>query len=497
MIFIVPGPDEQYAKGAFQPLVHQAFPFGVAAMASVLERDGIGVKIVNDGIKRLNTEGIRELAGQEKGRPVFGLTSLTLQAERAKQLRVMIKQAVPEAAVIVGGIHATCRPQEFIDAGFDYIFSGEAELVITDLVERLAQAKDVSGIPGLTLKDSQRMVKVNSPLKEFVKLDQLPSFPFHLFAEDIGCYDLGVVMSSRGCPYKCIFCSQREMTGLTYRTRPAEMVLDEIEMGINKYQVKHIYFIEDNFVVNKKRAFDLCDQLIARGLNKKATFMCQLRGDAASPELLEKLAAAGFETVFFGIETGSERIAKIIQKDETVEANRRAVYLAKKHGLKVSATFIIGFPGETRREREETVKLANSLPLDALRMNIAIPYPGTPLYEMAKDRLHIAEGWKNFNVVSSAVTGPFKALPLPYVPEGASEEELRFLSMWTNLKFWLRPSGIRKFFTLSSTGVTRLPLRWYLKPAFLIDLVKVGWSIILLMGWIMVLGLKYNLKKKN
>lgn len=495
MIFVVPSPDEKYAKGVFQPLVHQAFPFGTAALASVVERDGVSVKIINDGINRLNRETIQKLAKAEKGRPVFGLTSLTLQAQRAKEIRRMIKEVIPDAAIIVGGIHATCMPQEFLDDGFGYIFVGEGELFITDLVCRLSEDKDVSDIPGLIWKNSRGDVKTNYPLREFVKLGELPLFPFHLFHEDIHHYDLGVVMSSRGCPYKCIFCSQRAMTGLTYRMRPIDMVLDEIDIVVNKYNAKHIYFIEDNFVVNKQRTIELCDRLIEKGLNKKATFLCQLRGDAASSEVLAKLAQAGCETVFLGIETGSERMAKIIQKGETVEANCQAVYLAKKYGLKVSATFIIGFPQETAKEREETIRLALKLPLDALRVNVAIPYPGTPMYEMAKERLHITEGWSNFNVVSSLVTGPFSALPLPYIPEGATEEELRFLSMWANLKFWLRPSGIKKFFTISSTGVTRLPSLWYSNPKFLIRLIKMAGSIILLVGWITVLGVKYNLNK--
>ena len=495
MIFVVPGANEKYAKGAFQPLVHQSFAFGIAALASVLERDGVKVSIVNDGIRRLDSEAIKKLTAEEHGRPVFGLTSLTLQAQRVKGLRQLIKEVFPEAAVVVGGIHATCRPQEFLDAGFDYVFSGEGELVITELACSLSEDRDVSHIPGLTFKDSQGQIKISPPLKEFVELDQLPLFPFHLFHEDIHHYDLGVVMSSRGCPYKCIFCSQRVMTGLTYRVRPIEMVLDEIEIIVNKYSPKQVYFIEDNFIVNKKRTIELCDELIKRGLNKNTTFMCQLRGDAASPEIFKKLVEAGFETVFLGIETGSERVAKIIQKGETVEANRKAVYLAKRFGLKVSATFIIGFPQETTEEREETIKLALKLPLDALRMNIAIPYPGTQLYEMAKSKLYIAEGWNNFNVVSSLVTGPFHTVPLPYVPEGTTESELRFLSMWTNLKFWIRPSGIIKFLTIPSTGVTRFPAGWYVKPGFWVELVKIAGSVGLLMGWVAVLGVKYKLRK--
>ena len=199
--------------------------------------------------------------------------------------------------------------------------------------------------------------------------------------------------------------------------------------------------------------------------------------------------------MFFGIETGSERVAKMIKKGETVETNRKAVHLAKKYGLNVSATFIIGFPQETAADRDETFRMAMKLPLDALRVNIAIPYPGTPLYEMVKDQLVIEEGWTNFNVVSSLITGPFAALKLPYIAEGTKEDELRYLSMWANMKFWLRPSQFFKFFKLSSTGVTRFPKRWYFDIGFWKELVKISIVVASILGWIVILGAKFHYRK--
>jgi len=457
MILIVPSTDEEYSRGNFSRLVHHTLPFGVAALASVLERDGVRVRVVNDAIHPLDALALRELAKDEPGRPVFGMSSLTLQAHRSKELCRIIKAEMPEAFVVAGGIHATNMPMEFMDAGFDYVMRGEGEFVIRDLAVGLAAGEDISALPGLCWRDEAGTVRQNQAGKQLVDLADLPPFPFHLFEDDVAHYDMGVIMSSRGCPYKCIFCSQRSMTGVSYRVKPIEVILEELDTVINRYGVKHVYFIEDNFVVNKKRTMDLCDRMIAKGFHAKASFLCQFRGDAADPVVLEKLKEANFTTVSMGIETGSERMATFIQKGETVETNRRAVHMAKAHGLKVAATFIIGFPQETHKDRMETIRLALSLPLDVMRVNIAIPYPGTPLYEMVKDSVRIDEGWRNFNVVSPLVTGPFKALPLPYVPEGSSADELRFLMMWTNLRFWLKPASFVRFITSPSTGVTRFP----------------------------------------
>lgn len=495
MIFIAAGYDVLATVGPVKQFVHHAFPFGLAALASILETKGVPVVIVNDAITPLTVEKIRSLAAQEPGRPVFGISSLTVQAHRSKQLHRLIKQAVPAAVTIVGGIHATTMPDEFLDAGFDYVFAGEAEPIITELATGLMENKDVSHIPGLMWKDRQGTVQRNPCSLERIDLAKLPPFPFHLFHDDLPHYDLGVIMSSRGCPYKCIFCSQRTMTGLTYRSRPTAMVLDEVGTLIDKYAVRHICFFDDNLVVNRQRALELCDGLISRGLHRKATFFGQLRGDAATSEILDKLVQAGFEGVSIGVETGSERMATIIQKGETVEANRKAVYLAKQKGLRVAATFIIGFPGETAQDRTETIRFALSLPLDAMRVNIAIPYPGTPLYEMTKDRLHIAEGWKNFNVVSPLVTGPFHALPLPYVPDGTTQNELRYLMISTNLGFWLRPSGIKKFFMSPTTGVTSLEKRWLLKPAALWAVARLGGSVMLLGVWLVGLAVQHGVRR--
>ena len=495
MVFIIPGTNEKYTQGLLKPLVHHTFAFGVAALASVLERDGIKVKIHNDSIRPLDIEGIKKLACQEDGRQIFALSCLTAQAFRAVELLRLIKEAVPDSVVIVGGIHATNMPQEFMDAGFDYAFIGEAELFITELVSSLSEGKDISNIKGVVSRNTQGKMRICPPSNELIDLGELPLFPFHLFHEDMDHYEVGILMSARGCPNQCIFCSMRTTTGLSYRVRPMNMVLEELEIIINKYSAKSIFFIEDNFVVRKQRTIELCDQIINRGWNKKAKFICQFRGDATTPEVLEKLVEAGFETVTLGIETGSERVAKIIKKGETVEENCNAVYLSKKYGLSVSATFIIGFPHETAKDRRATFKLAMKLPLDAVRINIAIPFPGTPMYEMTKHKLQIEEGWSNFNVVSSLVTGPFGALKLPYVPEGATEAELRFLSMWGNMKFWLKPVNFIKFFTLSTTGVTRFPPGWYVKPIFLLDILKIGVLVASIILWIAFLGIKYNVER--
>ncbi len=489
MIFIIPSADPAVSQGHLKDMVLHTLPFGVASLVSILEREKLPVSIIDDGITPVSADILLGCVQLEEGRPLFGITCLTLQVARAKDLCLMIKTVVPDAVVIAGGIHASAMPDELLAAGFDFVFSGEADLVIAELCRGLAGGKDVSHLPGLTWQDAAGTVYAN-PQPALMQLEELPPFPYHRFDSLSAHYDLGAVMSSRGCPYKCIFCSQRAITGATYRTRPVADVLNEIVLLIEKYGIDHITFFDDNFVVNKKWTMELCSGIIERNLQKKAHFMCQLRGDAVTKEMLEILKAAGFNALSFGIETGSERMTGIIQKGESVESNVRAVRLAKEHGFAALGTFILGFPSETAQDRQKTVALALSLPLDVMRVNIAIPYPGTALYNMVKDKITVSGGWKNFNVVSPLLTGPFRKLPLPYIPDDTTEDELRSLMLWTNLRFWLSPRGISSFFLMKSTFVTSLSTRWYLSPAIVWGLSRVGFTIVLNLGWLAFTAVK-------
>lgn len=492
MIFIIPDTDQQNAQGHLRSMIIHTLPFGIGALASILDRDGVPVTIVNDGITPVTPALLKELAARERSRPVFGLTSLTLQAYRAKEIHAMIRRELPDAAVVVGGIHAAAMPEEFLDAGFDHVFAGEADLVITELATRLAEGAAIKDMPGVVYRDAAGKVVRNRPAP-FIDLKDLPPFPYHLFQEHIGHYDLGAVLSSRGCPYGCIFCSQRSLTGVRYRSRPLEHVLAELDIVVERYGKNFITFFDDNFVVNRQRVEELCRALAAPKYAGRVQFMCQMRGDAATEDILSLLKDAGFVALSFGIETGSERMAEFIKKGETVEQNAGAVRLAHARGFKTLGTFIIGFPTETDEERQQTLRLAMSLPLDVLRINIAIPYPGTPLFEMIKDRLTISEGWGNFNVVSPLVTGPLRKQPLPYVPEGTTEDRIRALMLWNNLKFWLRPSGLMNFFFRKSTFVTRPPQRGYLQLSFLWSLANLGFTTLLNLLWVGWVNLKWRI----
>ena len=280
----------------------------------------------------------------------------------------------------------------------------------------------------------------------------------------------------------CIFCSQRSISGQEFRYIPTQTVIDGITILLDKYQQTHINFVDDNFTVNKSRIKELCESMIKKRFYEKATFDCQTRADAVNDEVLVLLKKAGFRLINFGLETASERLMVILNKKETVQQNIDAVKLAKKHGFGVSGTFIFGLPTETRQERWSAYRLAKELDLDYVRFNNATPYPGTRLYEIAKEegRLFIEKGWTNLNACASLVQDSSTEAKLPYVPVTCDEKTLRNDVIKANLFFSLRPNRVFRLLIkrIGPAGWFYLPPRWYLRPGEWFSLARLAFRLL-------------------
>jgi len=297
-----------------------------------------------------------------------------------------------------------------------------------------------------------------------MELDEIPAFPFDLFEENLGKYsNFGAVFTSRGCPYKCIFCSSRSVSGKRYRYYSVDRVLSEIKNLSDKYNVKAIMFLDDNIAVNQKYFTSLLDAIIEADLHRKVNFSGSMRGDNVNHKILEKAKAANFMMIAFGLETGSESLMKLIGKGETVEQVAEAIRMADQKGIAAATTIIFGLPTETRKDRWDAIKLVRSLPLSSVRFNTLSPYPGTPAYEMLnrEDKILIKEDWENF-----AVQYMWEGDDIPYVPDGNNRYELIFDTMFANFSYYLRINGIKRMLKSSFAGgnVINLSDRWYLSP---------------------------------
>lgn len=219
--------------------------------------------------------------------------------------------------------------------------------------------------------------------------------------------------------------------------------------------------MDDNIAVDKQHFKELCAAIIREELHKKAFFHGSMRGDNANEEILGIAHEANFRILYFGLETGSERLMKIINKGETVGQVVDAIKRASRKGFTVGATIIFGLPTETRRDRYETIRLVRSLPLQSVRFNTLAPYPGTPFYnsDQLKGKVLVKGDWGNFGVQYM-----WENDDIPYVPDGDDRLNLIFDTMFANLLYYLSPSGIIKLFTqrYAAGNVVKLPDKWYL-----------------------------------
>jgi len=436
----------------FQPFLPIFVPVGIGCLIAAAERKGLKVRFIDEQFED-NIIGIVERYIKEMDEPyIFGFSVLTSAFNNAITLSKELKRRYPDSMIVFGGIHPTAVPDETLSFDHvDVVLRGEAEHSLMEFYDCVKNKKDFTHLDNLSYRRNGSIVhnKTNFIAED---LKNYPGFPYHIF--DSKRYDLGFILSSRGCPYDCIFCSNRVTTGRKYRFRSAEAIIDELDMLYSRYNRKYVLFVDDNLIVNKERIYAIIDAIKTRGLHKKMTFNFQARADSVSYKLLVDLYDAGFRSVFFGLESSSNRILKIIKKNETVEECIEAVKMAKKAGFYVSATYMYGLPGETYEDRMGCVSMTKELGLDMVRYNNATPYPGTELYNIAKQekRLCVDGLYKNFISVSTFIENPFRKIPFSYVPQENTEPEIRRDILFSFFSFYLNIDKLKKVFMHPDKG---------------------------------------------
>ncbi|RJX31619.1 MAG: radical SAM protein [Desulfarculus sp.] len=474
----------------FQPFARYNVPVGIGYLYAVLRMHGLPVHLIDEQVAD-DTLGLVENYRRQLAPPyTFGFSVLTAGLSRSLHLARRLKQSIPGCKVVFGGIHPSAAPEEILAfPQVDLVVRGEAEDVILDLYQALKRGEDTQHLPNLSYRRNGRLV--HNPLQtKPVDLDALPPFPYELFTAPQ--YDLGAVMSSRGCPYNCIFCSNRVTTGKRYRYRAAEKIAQEIKTLHDQYGIRHILFLDDNLMVDRSRVYALLNQLRQMGLQGRISYTFQSRCDNVDQATLGDLYAAGFSNISFGLETASDHVMQTIKKGETVAQCHSAVALAKQIGFHVSATFIFGLPGETHAERLQSIAFAREHNLDLVRFNNATPYPGTELNVIAaKDGgLNVQGVYRNFNSVSTIIENPFNKMTFSYVPPGSSEEAIRNDILLAYLATYLNPrrlatlfkdqAPVKRWFNPGKTKldlIRKLPALFVLTGTMAIKFTKLIWDV--------------------
>lgn len=365
-------------------------PLGLCYLASPLIKEQHTVRIIDAESENWQIEKVVK-EGLDWNPDLIGLTSTTPIFHTVKKIARLFKKKT-KVPIVIGGVHITIMRNQVLKGckDFDFGVFGEGEKTIVELVRALDQKKGLENILGLIYRRGKEVVQnAPRPLKE--NLDLIP-FPdrrllnlehYKHSLPGKGFIRYANIFTSRGCPYRCIFCSQHTMFGRKVRYRSVENVIAELELMINELKIRHIIFMDETLSLNPDRLRGICESIIKKNL--KFTWEGWTRANTIDESLLRLMKKAGMIRISFGIESGDPKILKVIKKGITLSEIRKAYKIAKKVGLETRGSLIIGHPYETKKKVLRSLRFVKSLKeCDQLYLNICVPYPGTELYEIAQ-----------------------------------------------------------------------------------------------------------------
>ena len=447
MLFVVAPFDYGDMQGA-SPIYPSV---GLATVCACLERAGYSVKILDFLATGYNEQEFLT-ALQDKELKVMGVSAVGATILKSFELCQKAKALRPDIKTIAGGPHLTILPDHTMAKGaIDYGIIGEGDLTAVELVDFIVKKKGrLEDIKGLCyMKDGSLVMNEKRPWIE--SLDDLPFPAYHLLPLNkyraYAMFDNGrrtlSMVTSRGCPFLCTFCCSSKVFGGRWRAMSPPKVIEHVKRLYDEFGVRHIYFEDDEFTVNHERVIALCQGIIDSKLD--VTWDCLTRVSHVNDKLLSIMAKAGCRSILYGIETGYQEGIKKIKKGITLEQATRAVRLTQKYGIRVKATFIIGFPWEGRKEVLQTIDFAAKLGADYPSVQILCPFPTTEIYEtLRNDDLFIPD----FSVdMYTAILSPTTLVKTHYL----SSEELVQLLGYAYRRLFLRPQYIfRKLMDMNS-----------------------------------------------
>lgn len=453
VVFVQPGFERGW--GTDFTYKEQLPHIGLAYVAAAARAAGHDVAVVDGWADGASVDEVARRA-VDFDPDVVAITANSTQVEAGGQIAARLRAARPECLLVLGGYHVSPIPVETLEEfpQFDAAVFGEGEQTVVELLAA-CDGRDVPGeIAGVAVRRGKEITK--GPAREtVVDLDRLPLPAFDLFPLEryYAPYTLRrkralTLTTARGCPYRCVFC--QNPGGLKYRYRSIDLVLDEVALDVERHGAQLLFITDETFTLHKKRAREFCEGMLRRGLHRRIQWACETRVDAVDAELIALMRRAGCYSIFFGIESGNQDVLDGIKKKIDKEEALRAIRWSRESGIFTHTGFIFGHPNETRETINDTIDFALSVDSDACSFSIMIPFPGTPVLEMARAGVGglrlLSTDWKMYGGQVGA------ALELDDVPR-AVLERLQFLAY---ARFYARP---RKWLNFMKTGrVTAIPI---------------------------------------
>ena len=414
------------AKGILPPL-------GLAYIASFLEKNEYDVKILDVEALNLTSKESRKLILEEKA-DVIGITCMTSTFPGVLEAAKFAKES--GAIVVLGGPQINAFPELSVSNKFvDYGICGEGEHAMLEIVEAVENKSldKIKEIKGIVYKQGGKVIINGATVVE--KLDELPFPAWHLLPMDkysaiIAEKPIVTMITTKGCPFQCGFCFKQPADKF-WRKRSPKNVVDEIEYCIKNYHIKEVMFYDDTLTLDKTHIQGICKEILKRNL--KIKWEGPTRVDCIDEPLLKLMKKSGCKLLRFGVESGDERILKVMNKRIDLEKVKRAFKLAEKVGIQTFAYFIIGYYSDTPESMNRTINFAVSLNPDWVMFTIATPYPKTSLFDLSvKDKLIDPKYWEKYTKGEDVGR-------MPYLVDDAEE-----WSKKAYRKFYFRPSFVLK-----------------------------------------------------
>jgi len=432
-----------YEKSAIKAAISEIPYLSSAVLAAALIEKDIQTQILDLSISLNPKKDL--LVKLEKFKPTHvGITFTTPLFFEAKNIAKIIKRFDDEIILICGGAHSTALPRETLErTDFNILCYGEGDKTIVEIIQA-SSVKDLKKIKGIFYKEDNK-IKINPPVQLIENLNTLPLPAWHLY--DLKKYrasklsakgsPVGPIETSRGCVYGCTYCNKK-IFGKCFRFKSVKRVVEEFE-HLKKSGFNEIHVWDDMFTTHMPRAKEICDEIVKRNIKIPWALTCGIRVNNVDQEIFYKLKKAGCHAVYFGVESGDQKILDRVKKGITLIQAKKAVKMAKKAGLETVTFFMLGLPGETKESIKKTINFAIELDSDYAKTTILTPYPGTPIFEEWDKKGHITtKDWSKYN---------FHSASRVYDHPNLSWDELEKAYKRFHRKFYFRPRYIINRFT--------------------------------------------------
>lgn len=433
-------------------------PLGAGYIASYLEKNNFSVRIIDNSIEKLSKTEFQEYV-KEVNPLCVGFSVCTSSYNNAVYLAKLVKEVDERIYVVMGGVQPSSLPHEVLKKSvIDIVVKGEGEETLSELLRIIKEGGNLAKVNGLFFKEEDKIIKTaDRPLIE--DIDSLPFPAYHLLPMDkyslpasrrLTAKKCASIVTGRGCPYGCLFCSHNSIFKGKLRLRSPENIIAEIRHLVKDYGIGELLIWDDSFLLDKGRASEICRLIIENKFN--ITWSCSSRVDHISDDLAKKLYSAGCRLMLFGAESGSQAILNSINKKTSLTQIENAISICRRNNILSFCSFILGTPDETEETAQQTLRFAKKLNPDFAIFCIFAPLPGSVFFDRlcACGKLDIDKiDWDRYvNLLSNAA---------PLISAGSLDmRRLVYLQKKGFRNFYLRP-----YYIIKRLKMTRSLIQFY------------------------------------